>query len=103
MDIKNLAQLKRAIKVGTKIQTVEHFDNPLRNGMISEVTKVQTNGFYFRPIGEVIPALGRLWEANGGLGLWVGYGTTKDWAFCGVVQYKNYDGSPIVTYRILSE
>ena len=45
-EIKNLADLKRHISVGTEIETTYHWKHPDLIGLTRVVTKVQTNGFY---------------------------------------------------------
>lgn len=44
--IKNLAELKRLIKLGTEIKAVSHTVHPDIVGLTRVVTDVQTNGYY---------------------------------------------------------
>ena len=44
--IKNLAELKRLIKLGTEVKAVSHAVHPDIVGLTRVVTDVQTNGFY---------------------------------------------------------
>lgn len=46
LQIKNLADLKRHIKVGTELAATYHANYPDIVGLTRVVTKVQTNGFY---------------------------------------------------------
>lgn len=46
MAFKNLAELKRYIKIGTEFKATSHKYHPDIVGLTRVVTKVQTNGFY---------------------------------------------------------
>lgn len=46
MAFKNLAELKRYIKLGTEFRAISHQYHPDIVGLTRVVTKVQTNGFY---------------------------------------------------------
>ena len=46
LQIKNLTDLKRHIKLGTEIVATSHQYHPDIVGLTRVVTKVQTNGFY---------------------------------------------------------
>lgn len=46
LQIKNLADLKRHIKLGTELVATSHQCHPDIVGLTRVVTKVQTNGFY---------------------------------------------------------
>ena len=46
LRIKNLADLKRHIKLGTELVATAHQYHPDIIGLTRVVTKVQTNGFY---------------------------------------------------------
>ena len=46
MAFKNLAELKRYIKLGTEFKATRHKYHPDIVGLTRVVTKVQTNGFY---------------------------------------------------------
>lgn len=78
MEIKNLSQLKRAIKEGRNFIIRKHYIRPEYDGQIRKPNVVQTNGFYSiedgKPDSEVT-------LANGGRGSWVEYGKASDWKF----------------------
>ena len=78
MEIKNLTQLKRAIKEGHKFIIRKHYIKPEYEGQIRKPHVIQTNGFYSiedrKPDSEVT-------LANNGKGSWTGYGKASDWTF----------------------
>lgn len=49
MEIKTLAALKRIIQPGVRLRCIENTYRPDLNGKDRTVTRVQTNGFYWRP------------------------------------------------------
>lgn len=78
MEIKNLSQLKRAIKEGHKFIIRKHYVEPQYEGQIRKPSVIQTNGFYSiedeKPDSEVT-------LANNGKGSWIEYGKASDWTF----------------------
>lgn len=50
--IKNLAQLKRKLQVGSEYQLVENALKPERNGEIRTITRVQTNSIIHENNGK---------------------------------------------------
>lgn len=76
--IKNLSQFKRAMKVGTVFEIVEHYVRPEYAGQKRIVQVCQTNGFYSGIYGDPNH---RLSKANYGKGVWMEYGKAKDWEF----------------------
>lgn len=61
MAFKNLAELKRYIKLGTEFKATRHKYHPDIVGLTRVVTKVQTNGFYSKikdePYHMCLPAV----------------------------------------------
>ena len=66
MAFKNLAELKRYIKLGTEFKATRHKYHPDIVGLTRVVTKVQTNGFYSKIKDEPNH---RFSDCNGGKGL----------------------------------
>lgn len=77
MEIKNLAQLKRAIQDGKCFTIVEHI-RPECIGEYRKPTCTQTNGFYSAKFEDVV--MNRP-LSNSGKGLWVEYGKASHWEF----------------------
>lgn len=78
MEIKNLAQLKKAINAKTPFQIVQHFVKPEFTGQIRKPNVVQTNGFYSVVHNDPDHMVSRF---NGGKGSWIAYGKASDWKF----------------------
>lgn len=78
MEVKNLAQLKRAIQSGRAFEIVRHYVRPEYEGQIRQPSVVQTNGFY--SVIHNDPAH-RISQANNGRGSWIEYGKASDWVF----------------------
>ena len=67
LQIKNLADLKRHIKLGTELVAMAHQYHPDIVGLTRVVTKVQTNGFY----SKIKDQPDHKWSTcNQGLGFW---------------------------------
>lgn len=78
MEIKNLSQLKRAIKEGRKFIIRKHYIRPEYKGQIRKPNVIQTNGFY--SIEDEKPE-STVTLANNGKGSWIEYGKASDWRF----------------------
>lgn len=78
MEIKNLTQLKRAIKEGRKFIIRKHDIRPDYVGQIRKPNVIQTNGFY--SIEDEKPD-SMVTLANNGKGSWIEYGKASDWRF----------------------
>ncbi len=78
MEIKNLSQLKRAIKEGHKFIIRKHYIKPEYEGQIRKPNIVQTNGFYNI---EYEKPDSKITLANNGKGSWIEYGKASDWKF----------------------
>ena len=119
MAVTNLNQLKKALVEGAKIEVVEHFYHPECSGQIREVTKVQTNAVFIKPIarrnGELNEKDMKWVNANEGKGSYMPFGKACQWSFCnGIIQYYDlvdyFDNGvpcvkkvPIATYRLIKE
>lgn len=67
LRIKNLADLKRHIKLGTELVATAHQYHPDIVGLTRVVTKVQTNGFY----SKIKDQPDHKWSTcNQGMGFW---------------------------------
>ena len=67
LRIKNLADLKRHIRLGTELVATAHQYHPDIVGLTRVVTKVQTNGFY----SKIKDQPDHKWSTcNHGLGFW---------------------------------
>ena len=67
LQIKNLADLKRHIKLGTELVATAHQYHPDIVGLTRVVTKVQTNGFY----SKIKDQPDHKWSTcNHGMGFW---------------------------------
>lgn len=78
MDIKNLSQLKKAIKSGNKFIIRKHCVRPEYEGQIRKPNVIQTNGFYSIEDGKPDS---KVTLANKGKGSWTEYGRASDWKF----------------------
>lgn len=78
IEVKNLAQLKRAIQEGYAFEIVRHYLRPENTGQIRKPTKVQTQSFYSVVLGKPEHKVSK---ANYGLGVWFEYGKASDWEF----------------------
>ena len=94
LQIKNLADLKRHIKLGTELVATKHRYHPDIVGLPRVVTKVQTNGFY----SEVKDQPEHKWSTcNHGVGFWTPYNKAGAYRFEGlkiqVLNPRKNDGS----------
>lgn len=78
MEIKNLAQLKRAISSKQCFVIKQHFMKPECTGQTRQPNVIQTNGFY-SIIKDNLDHEVSL--ANNCRGSWLPYGKAKDWTF----------------------
>lgn len=76
MAFKNLAELKRHIKVGTEFKATSHKYHPNIVGLTRVVTKVQTNGFYSKIKDEPDH---RFSDCNGGKGFFTELGKAGEY------------------------
>lgn len=76
--INNLAQLKRALAVGTRFRIVKHYLKPEWTGQERVVQIVQTNGIYSGIAGEPDHKLSNL---NYGKGIWLPFEKASNWVF----------------------
>lgn len=77
---KNLAELKRYIKIGTEFKTTSHKYHPDIVGLTRVVTKVQTNGFYSKIKGGPNH---RFSDFNDGKGFFSEFGKAGGYIFDG--------------------
>ena len=78
LPIKNLSQLKRAVKAGRPFRIIKHYVHPEYQGQMREPGKVQTNGFYSKVVDNPFHPLN---SVNNGKGSYVSYGKATDWIF----------------------
>ena len=78
MEIKNLAQLKKAIGNKTPFVILKHYVRPEFEGQIRVPSVVQTNSFYSVIQGDPDHEVSKF---NGGKGSWLEYGKASDWVF----------------------
>jgi len=78
MEIKNLAQLKRAIQSGAPFKILKHYVRPDFEGQVRKPNVIQTNGFYSVILDDPDHAVSK---SNGGKGSWLDYGKASDWSF----------------------
>lgn len=78
MEIKNLSQLKKALKEGHLWVTLKHYRLPDRIGIIRNVKKMQTNGFYSGVYGFPYHKISM---QNNGKGSWWDFGKAENWSF----------------------
>lgn len=78
MEIKNLSQLKKALKENHLFVMMYNPNFPDRTGQVRVVSKLQTNGFYSKvhdnPNHEIN-------SKNRGLGSWMDFGKSENWSF----------------------
>lgn len=75
--IKNLNQLKRALRPGIRLEITEHW-NPACIGQQREITLVNTQGFYTKPVNPPDPKIN---AANEGRGSVIWWGPARAWEF----------------------
>lgn len=80
MAFKNLAEMKRYIKLGTEFKATRHKYHPDIVGLTRVVTKVQTNGFYSKIKDEPNH---RFSDCNGGKGFFTELGKAGGYIFDG--------------------
>lgn len=78
VPIKNLSQLKRAIREGKAFRVIEHYVRPGYSGQLRKPGKVQTNGFYSKVADNPLHVVN---GANGCEGTYMAYGKASDWRF----------------------
>lgn len=78
MEIKNLAQLKKAVKEKKCFTIVKHYIRPEYDGQKRQPNVVQTNGFYSIVTGDLE---NKVSLANYGKGSWCEFGKAADWIF----------------------
>lgn len=80
LQIKNLADLKRHIRLGTELVATAHQYHPDIVGLTRVVTKVQTNGFY----SKIKDQPDHKWSTcNHGAGFWSPYNKAGAYRFTG--------------------
>ncbi len=94
LQIKNLADLKRHIRLGTELVATAHQYHPDIVGLTRVVTKVQTNGFY----SKIKDQPDHKWSTcNHGAGFWSPYNKAGAYRFTGtaiqVLNTRKNDGS----------
>ena len=94
LRIKNLADLKRHIKLGTELVATAHQYHPDIVGLTRVVTKVQTNGFYSKIKGQP----DHKWSiCNQGMGFWSPFNKARAYHFTEstvqVLNTRKNDGS----------
>lgn len=75
--IKNLNQLKRALRPGMRLEVIDHC-RPGCIGQLREVTWVNTQGFYTKTLNPPNPKLN---AANEGRGVILWWGAARTWEF----------------------
>src|SRR5699024_11421765 len=75
--IKNLSQLKRALRPGMRLEVIGHC-RPGCIGQLREVTWVNTQGFYTKTLNPPDPKLNAANEGRGAI-LW--WGAARTWEF----------------------
>ncbi len=104
LSIKNLADLKRHIQVGTELVATAHQYHPDIVGLTRVVTKVQTNGFY----SKIKDQPEHKWSTcNYGKGGWTPFGKASDYRFNGseiqVLNRRKNDGSVLYAIEIYGQ
>lgn len=94
LQIKNLADLKRHIKLGTELVATAHQYHPDIIGLTRVVTKVQTNGFY----SKIKDQPDHKWSTcNQGMGFWSPFNKASAYHFTDstvqVLNTRKNDGS----------
>ena len=98
MAFKNLAELKRYIKLGTEFKATRHKYHPDIVGPTRVVTKVQTNGFYSKIKDEPNH---RFSDCNGGKGFFTELGKAGGYIFDGTaVKVLDKRGENGVIYEL---
>ena len=98
MAFKNLADLKRYIKVGTEFKATSHKYHPDIVGLTRVVTKVQTNGFYSKIKDEPNH---RFSACNNGKGFFTEFGKAGGYIFDGsMVKVLDKRGENGVIYEL---
>mgnify|MGYP007104456418 CR=1 FL=1 len=98
MAFKNLAELKRYIKLGTEFKATRHKYHPDIVGLTRVVTKVQTNGFYSKIKDEPNH---RFSDCNGGKGFFTEFGKAGGYIFDGTaVKVLDKRGENGVIYEL---
>ena len=98
MAFKNLAELKRYIKIGTEFKATSHKYHPDIVGLARVVTKVQTNGFYSKIKDEPNH---RFSDCNGGKGFFTEFGKAGGYIFDGTaVKVLDKRGENGVIYEL---
>lgn len=92
MEIKNLAQFKRAIKEGKNFIVRKHYIRPEYEGQIRKPNVIQTNGFYSIEDGRTDS---KITLANNGKGSWIEYGKASDWKFENGICKQSYCGREV--------
>lgn len=99
MQIKNHAELKRALRDGHCFKILEHFFHADCTGQIREPGKIQTNGVYTHVKDEPENAVSK---GNGGKGWWTDFGKASNWTFDGEICHRfDRNGKPIMDIVVL--
>lgn len=92
MEIKNLSQLKKAIKEGHKFIIRKHYIRPEYNEQVRKPNVIQTNGFYSI---EYDNPDSKVTLANNGKGSWIEYGKASDWKFENGICKQSFHGNDV--------
>lgn len=92
MNIKNLAELKKAISAGHSFTILKHHVKPEFNGQKRTPNVIQTNGFYSIIAEEPESPITK---ANGGKGYWIEYGKASEWSFNAGVCKQTFHGKDV--------
>jgi hypothetical protein len=85
MVINNMAELKRALHEGAVIKTISH-QKPELNGLMRQVTKVQTNAVYTVILGQPT----HKWsKCNGGKGSRMDFDKADHYEFGKTIKWYN--------------
>ena len=103
--IKNLSQLKKCLKAGSRLEVIGHC-RPECIGEMRKVTLANTQGFYSVVDGE--PPDSRLNQGNEGKGPVLHWSNAPFWAFqdgvCGLYSDKDHtEQNLIMAFRVLSD
>lgn len=102
MIIKNLSQLKKAMKDKKEFRILEHYLKPEYKGQIRKPNIVQTNGMY-----TIVPSDMECKEStcNNGKGTWIKFGMASDWKFdngiCTYIPKFNGVDRPVWSIEVL--
>ena len=104
LRIKNLADLKRHIKLGTELVATAHQYHPDIVGLTRVVTKVQTNGFY----SKIKDQPDHKWSTcNHGLGFWSPFNKAGAYHFTDstvqVLNTRKNDGSVLYEMELYDD